>query len=81
VVALKAVGALPNSPDTHVAVMHRGVNLARIVDRLITEEELFNVRGSPVAHHSSVGRLRPVPVSYTHLDVYKRQVKRCRNTQ
>jgi len=31
VVALKAVGALPNAPDAHLTVMHSGVNLAPFV--------------------------------------------------
>ncbi len=46
---LPVVGALPDVPDVHVAVLHSGVTLAPIIGRYVTHEVLSGARVEALA--------------------------------
>ena len=72
VAAIRRAGPLSRT-DLAERLDYSRASLTAIVGRMIAAGVL-----SEVGEGKSAGGRRPYPVSYTHLDVYKRQPRHCR---
>ena len=61
--------AQTNAPDSHYKILHGTVKAGEYEGKL--HVDVYNAPN--LKEHVDSLRLRVIPVSYTHLDVYKRQ--------